>query len=706
MIERNPLSLAVIAFGAMLLFAVPESGEAQMLCLDCHDIHNSPGGTLNTAEEFDLICDSCHGPAAAATAVFADRHVDPTVNIASGNTGKPAWEMGCSTCHTPHYSDVVNHLYNNGATHVHDLGGEANNPGGSGDGINIKLLGRDEDGTGIAKIATPLRINNVDSAAGPCTNSNTEVQVFLPPFSFGEGPPATIMVGDRIVINNGGAEFDGSFRVKETNWDGFLADPPTGWVCFDRPTTGVYDPTGFVRSMGWYERPYAFRAEWAVDTATLHLFGDHSIRIGDTINVTGVTEVNAGTFNGLKTVTAVTNTGVTAASWSAGTATLTLAENHLYQAGETVDVTDVISGGPGSFNGRFTITVVNGQDVSYSLVTDPGTYTNNGAITPIQISRVTYAASDPGTTNVSGGKVEYVGSIKSVQNMAVFQAPPLPGEEPYSVQSLTFSAGNRPDRVDTVVLTLERAHVFVIDDIFRVTEIISVGGTTDEFNGTWTITDVPSATEIEFENAWDPNPGAYVSGGVIPHPNTPPPVLEITLTNSDIDVNQFKAASGARDGDIITVFGADPAEYDGRWEVESVALPVVTVRCPPVFRTSIQAPACTDLSGLPAYVSGGDIQSTGTMRPIVYESRGTDNTDLDFLTDYTHSFANTDEDNDGWMDGPCELCHTQTAHHQNDDLGNTHNNGRTCAASCHTHSQGFDKASAFCPQNRTCPAVN
>lgn len=787
MIAQNPLSLAVMVLGAVLLVAVPESGEAQMLCLDCHDIHNSPGGTLNTAAEFDLICDSCHGPGAPASgperpAVFADRHIDPTVNIASGNTGKPAWEMGCSTCHTPHYTDVVNRLYkggkvtdgaiaspsgdtadlespgsnlptlavnddilvsrfsnavnnglyqvtavntvnqdysvvkNDGATliaesparivvsiqHAHVLGGDSGNLV---DGINIKLLGRDEDGTGIAKFATPLRISNVDSA-GPCTNSNTEVEVFLPPFSFGEGPPAMIMVGDRIVINNGGAEFDGSFRVRETNWDGFLNDPPTGWVCFDRPTTGVYDPTGFVRSMGWYERPYVFRAEWALNTATLNLFGDHSIQVGDTINVTGVTEVNANTFNGLKTVTAVTNTGITAASWSAGTATLTLAENHLYQVGEIIVVTDVISGGPGSFNGRFTITVVNGQDVSYDLVTDPGPYTNSGAIATRQISRVTYAASDPGTNNVSGGNVEYVGSIKSVQNMAVFQAPPLPGEEPYSVQSLTFSAGNRPDRVDTVVLTLERAHVFVIDDTFSVTGIISVGGTTDEFNGTWTITDVPSATEIEFENAWDPNPGAYVSGGVIPHPNTPPPVLEITLTNSDSNINQFKSAtSGVRDGDIITVFGVDPDGYNSRWEVESVALPVVTVRCPPYFRTSIPAPACT-LNGVPAYVSDGEIQSTGTMRPVVYESRGTDNTDPDFLSDHTHSFANTDEDNDGWMDGPCELCHTQTAHHQNDDLGNTHNNGRTCAGSCHTHSVGFDRNAEFCPNGRTCPPVN
>lgn len=691
---KNPLMLAILVLGTGLMVAVPERGEAQMLCLDCHDIHNSPGGTLNIAAEFDLICDTCHGPAAAATAVFADRHVDPSVNVASGNTGKPNWEMGCSTCHTPHYSDVVNHLYNNGVQHQHLLGGDAGNLV---DGINIKLLGRDEDGTGVAKFATPLRIRDVRDD-GPCTNSNTHVEVFLPPFSAGDGPPATIMVGDRIVINNGGAEFDGGYRVKETNWDGFQDTTPTGWVCFDGPGLAVYDPTGFVRSMGWYERPWVFRAEWALNTATLHLFGDHSIRVGDAIDVTGVTEVNPGTFNGLKTVTSVTNTDITAASWSVGTATVTLAENHLYQVGERIDVSGVLSGGPGEFNGRFTVTVINGQDVSYELATNPGAYINNGEITPVQISRVTYTVADPGTTNVSGGEVAFVGSRKPVQSMTV-DAPP--GPQPFLVTALSFDPGNRPDRDDTVILTLDRAHPFQIDDVFTVTGIVPAA-----YNGTWIVDDVPAANQIQYLNPFDPNPGPYVSGGEIPDPATPAPVLEITLTNSNSNINQFQpATSGIRDGDIITVFGVDPDGYNGRWEVESVALPVVTVRCPPYFRTAIQAPGCT-LSGLPAYVSGGDIQSTGTMRPVVYESRGTDNTDPDFLSDHTHSFANTDEDNDGWMDGPCELCHTETANHQNDDLGNTHNNGRTCAASCHTHSQGFDRAAAFCPPGRTCPAVN
>ncbi len=701
---RLTVYILLLALAAVVLVFVPRSSLGQTMdCVFCHSLHNSPGGTLNTNAEFDLICDSCHGP--AGTAKFTDRHVDPAVNLASGSTGTPKWEMGCVVCHTQHPGDTVNHLYDGGTPHAHSLGGDVTT---AVDGINIKLFGRDEDGTGVAKVATPLRIIGVGPSAS-CPNSNTDLQIAMPRFNAGDGPLMSIMIGDRLIINNSNDEFDGEFRVKETDWNGFQANPPTGWVCFDDPDpiTATYtppssDPTdissvfAFVRSTGWHERPKVRLASWAPGTpgtATLSLHDAFSIRVGDTINVTGVSETNLDTFNGLKTITAVSNTGITTAFWSVDTATVTLAENHLLEGGDAIVVSDVISAGPGSFNGRFTVTVVSGLDVSYSLPSDPGSYTTNGAIALPTRSEVTYDASDPGTNNVAGGLVEYLGSVKTVQSMAVVTPPDPP---PIVVTDAAWAdVKGGPEVIGEIELTFGVVHTIAINDLISVSGIDPAG-----YNGVFTVNGV-GATTLTYRGV-DIDPGTYIGSGEV----GPPPVLEITLTNNNSNINQFQVATaGIHDGDIITVFGASPDGYNGRWEVESSLLPIVTVRCPPVFRNDIGQPGCS-LAGVPAYLSGGTIQSTGSLRPVVFESRGTDNNDTNFLSDYTHSFTNTDEDNDGWMDGPCETCHTQTSNHQNDDLSNTHNNGKTCTAACHTHSTGFDKDAAFCPAGRTCPPVN
>lgn len=695
--SRAFILMAMLAVLAIWLISTPGVSQAQMVCTDCHQLHNSPGAKFTKALEFDLICDTCHGP--AGTAKFVDRHIDPLSGLkaeeANGTVPPPLWEFGCSVCHTPHKSDAVNQLYNNNTPHAHTLGADTGNLV---DGINIKLVGRNLDGTDVAKIATPLRIISVANSAS-CPNSNTDVQVNLPPFSDGEGPPHTIMVGDRITIVNSNAEFDGTFRVKETDWTTFQATSGSGWVCFDRPTAATYSGNGFVMSAGWNQQPTVRSATWASSSATLLLNGVFSIRVGDNISVSGIPEVNPGTFNGVKTVSAVSSSGITTATWSANTAILTLADSHLYQVGDIIVVSMVISGGPGTFNGEFTVTAVAGLDVSYTLPNDPGAYINNGVVgLPLGFSKVAYASTDPGATTVSGGWVEYLGSVKTIQNLAVNQPA---GPPPYLVTGASWTAGsgNKPG---TALLTLDRAHPFASNDIITVSGVISSGP--GSYNGTYTITNVGSNTTLEYDLVTDA--GTYSSGGEIPDPTTPAAALDITLTTNDANIVQLKpATTGVRDGDIITVYGANPTDYNGHWEVTAVTPPTVTVRCPPYFRTTLARPGCS-LAGLPAYVGGGTLQSTGSMRPVVFESRGADNTDARFLTDYTHSFTNTDEDQDGWMDGPCETCHTQTANHKNDDFGNTHNNGKTCTASCHTHSVGFDKAQLFCPIGRVCPPVN
>ena len=72
------------------------------------------------------------------------------------------------------------------------------------------------------------------------------------------------------------------------------------------------------------------------------------------------------------------------------------------------------------------------------------------------------------------------------------------------------------------------------------------------------------------------------------------------------------------------------------------------------------------------------------VRDVVFESRGTT-----VGEPALHSFADSDADRNGYYDGICETCHTQTGHHRNNAADPSHNAGKTCTASCHPHTRGF-----------------
>lgn len=61
-----------------------------------------------------------------------------------------------------------------------------------------------------------------------------------------------------------------------------------------------------------------------------------------------------------------------------------------------------------------------------------------------------------------------------------------------------------------------------------------------------------------------------------------------------------------------------------------------------------------------------------------------------------HSFADADEDADGYYDGICETCHTLTRNHRNNGSGNhTHYRGQNCLA-CHPHDASFLPSGGAC----------
>lgn len=77
--------------------------------------------------------------------------------------------------------------------------------------------------------------------------------------------------------------------------------------------------------------------------------------------------------------------------------------------------------------------------------------------------------------------------------------------------------------------------------------------------------------------------------------------------------------------------------------------------------------------------------NSGT-RYVAFQSRGTDAGQQSL-----HSFADADQDGNGYYDGVCETCHTLTKFHRNNPSGgHSHNTGKTCTL-CHPHTNFFLK---------------
>ncbi len=73
------------------------------------------------------------------------------------------------------------------------------------------------------------------------------------------------------------------------------------------------------------------------------------------------------------------------------------------------------------------------------------------------------------------------------------------------------------------------------------------------------------------------------------------------------------------------------------------------------------------------------------IRDVVFESRGTG-----AGQPALHSFADADQDLNGYYDGVCETCHTLTKYHRNNASdGHRHHTGETCTR-CHEHVTDFN----------------
>jgi predicted CXXCH cytochrome family protein len=394
------------------------------------------------------------------------------------------------------------------------------------------------------------------------------------------------------------------------------------------------------------------------------------------------------TYDGTRIAKMSTPITVLTASWAGGVATITLQVNnapdappHTIMAGDRITVRRVWSANNATgvfeqgFNGNFIVesaTSWNGAleaTITYKLAANPGAYLQNDLTRGV----------DPNT-----GMVQSTGWYDRAK-----------------VTGAGWASG-------TATLGLRVGHSIEAGDVVSVTGVESgnnpVGTFGSGFNGIFTVTGV-IGNDITYTLAADP--GAFqASSGRVEYPGS---IKVIQLATQDTGAQTLTLRTyrthAIQVNDIVTVFKDDPnpatfnavdsvkrfevtaiTAFDAdRDDIELSCLPgSPTVSPPPPPPASTPGYEVCDLAAsLAVDFTGGVLQSSGTLRPVVLESRGTD-----WNEDTSHSFADVDLDQDNVMDGPCELCHTRAGiNHANYNFNDAHNDGRGCTETCHPHTR-------------------
>jgi predicted CXXCH cytochrome family protein len=119
----------------------------------------------------------------------------------------------------------------------------------------------------------------------------------------------------------------------------------------------------------------------------------------------------------------------------------------------------------------------------------------------------------------------------------------------------------------------------------------------------------------------------------------------------------------------------------------------------PAFRFTCRQ--CHDAhDNVASWTSGTNIRLIGPLREAVtgYATITTPNSGVRYVVFQSlgtgtgqpslHSYADSDEDGNGYYDGVCETCHLLTRHHRNNAPDTRHHTGDTCTR-CHAHVDRF-----------------
>jgi hypothetical protein len=211
---------------------------------------------------------------------------------------------------------------------------------------------------------------------------------------------------------------------------------------------------------------------------------------------------SGGTVNGSTSIVLESGT-----SWT-GTATFVTAINHSVVVGDRVDIANTVSAGPGTYNGtQLVLTTPSSNTFTSAMAVNPGTWTSGGS----------YAAHDCyiGLATSPGWLKSGLGNFHSVRIEVEPQSQTCGGTAPLvKFWLLPFTVCHPPIALASgtawsngvVKFKTSASHAFAVGNSVTVS-----GASPTGYNGTYTVTGVPDSTT--FTVSLVTNPGAWVSGG-------------------------------------------------------------------------------------------------------------------------------------------------------------------------------------------------
>ena len=220
--------------------------------------------------------------------------------------------------------------------------------------------------------------------------------------------PHGIFAGDRVVVEDVDATFNGTYTVISTPSSTAIAYAKSGTIAPTPVVAGSATPSG----------RWIIRKSLIGNVATLTTLASHGIFVGESVTVSGVgapfdgtfvvTETTSNTFSYTRTganvsdiPTALTVSFITrgGAQQAGTTATITTAGTHGFSNGDQVFIGGISDP---SFNGFYTITVPSANTIRYTTAISGTVLANDGG--PIEAGEGAY---------VVKGKVVYSGGIAS-----------------------------------------------------------------------------------------------------------------------------------------------------------------------------------------------------------------------------------------------------------------------------------------------------